>query len=166
MEEILAIASNWLFSGKPNWYLIAWYLVVFAGLLYGLGRFYVLDEEFEHFRKNTSYWEHDVKSKPYVPKNAYSSAPAKTPKPATKSNTYSYKPRRPKHPPKPIFFGRIDGKEVNIEGPCEEKYLLQYQIYDWKRWEREHALSKVKDKAEKVRSKTATGDHHEQKPIF
>lgn len=166
MEEILATATKWLFAGKPSWYMIGWYLLACMGMFLGLFKFYMLAEEFERFEGTRSYWEHDPKAETYVPKNVYSLAPVKSHKHVTNTTTYNYKRIRPKHPPKPIFFGRIDGAEVNIEGPFEEDYLWPYQVQDWKRWEREQALSKVKEKAKNVHSQATSGDKHEQKTLL
>lgn len=167
MEEIFATAAEWWFSGTPQWVSLLWYSFACTGIFWACYRFYLLIEEFDRYANCKTYWDYGnidpLTGKPFRD-NWGLSAPA--PKSNSSYKSYTYKPKKPKHPPKPIFFGRINGKDVRIEGNPEEEYLTYWQLEDWRRWEREHNLGIIKEKAKNILSQASSEVKHEQKGLF
>jgi hypothetical protein len=60
----------------------------------------------------------------------------------TKSYIYTPPIRPIVKPPRASFFGRLDKQRVNIVGNFEEKYVPDYEMWEWKRQkERKEALA-------------------------
>ena len=54
-------------------------------------------------------------------------------KPEAKNTSYnSYNVGR-SEPPKACYFGHLDGKDFNVEGPYEPEYLSWSENYDWEK---------------------------------
>ena len=49
-----------------------------------------------------------------------------------RAKSENYKSSCRKKPPNATFFGRIDGENVSVEGPPEEKFLNRIELIKWK----------------------------------
>ena len=49
-------------------------------------------------------------------------------------------------PPNATFFGRIDGKEIKIEGEYEEKFLNGLEILRWKLKKKRRELKELRER--------------------